>query len=360
MRLLACLLLLALPLSAEATPSLRDAFHAAVKVRKAENELKLLQALDDGSAIAAAAQEKSAAQLTQARIAFHSVLLADAEELEAWQAQLLREKSRPARSGRVLASLATMPVPASFQDPRHLAFLKAYLPEARAFSALEWQMITEWFGAGTQEAFLSWAFSLTEIQPEKSSVPSGVLLVEGAWRSPAGSTERELARELGASVMRLSAFEKTEEQAEDLKRQLLARTEPVVLVTTGEASAVVLAMLDLFPALRQHASLRGWVNVDGQLYGQGKLPAGRVPASVEQHVRADKDRMQLESLERPTPLGPGFPIVNLVSLGKGRPAPGSLRASLVAEGTSLFVKEAPAWRALSSALRQLSATPPRP
>jgi hypothetical protein len=163
----------------------------------------------------------------------------------------------------------------------------------------------------------------------------------------------------GLITLEISAFPSIDDQAEELRHSVLSLGEKnFVLVSDGEASAVVLKMLDLYPGLRDRENIRGWVNVSGRLYGRPeKKEKGRALASVADQFSADAlldlKRVRQESLLRSAPLGDGFPIVNILSLDNGRRPAENLREALVAEGSSWFVKGSSAKR-IESALPMLS------
>lgn len=322
-----CLLCLAPP-SARATASLRDAFHAQAAVKSAEEESRLLRALEADSKEA----EQAEARLTEARIRYHSIRQVDAEDLEPWQRELLDGKK-----------IARGPHP----NPQHLSFLQTYLPEARQFSAFEWQLVEQWFGNPTQEAFLRWAFAADEVAQEESKEDPPLLWIQNSHRimGSAAVAEEAAMKALGAEPLRLSAFARIEEQAEELRRQLVERSGSALLVSSGEASAVVLKMLDLHPGIRQNPHLLGWINVDGKLYGESsaRAPASSANANIEAEQRR---RLRRDAIERPTPLIDGFPIVNLVSTDKNHRPGRDLRPCLVPDGSTKIVSKGSAWKAL--------------
>jgi hypothetical protein len=349
MKLLALYLAL-LPLEASATASFQDAFHAYVKVRQIEEKLAITAINSQLDPVDQASELKTLnASLTEARIAFHSVARSDQEELEPWEKQVLArlEKKKPAK-----------------KEAAALPFLSSAFPNAKKFSALEWLALQEWFGQETQEEFLRQIFPMRELaRSTQSGNPSKIVWVLDPFRrllNPAERIEKADLEKLGASVtpVEISSFASVENQAEELRHFLLSKSsEPFVLVSSGEASAVVNKMLDLYPALRGHEMVVGWVNVNGRLFGKKTENSGRKLASVS--TRADQFEndallglklLHLESLERQPPLGQGFPILNLISSDqKFRPAM-NLREAIVAEGAVHTVKKGPAWKALRDAL----------
>jgi len=344
------LFLALLPLEASASASFQDAFHAYVKVRQIEEKLAVTaqnSQLDPVDQVAALKDLRS--NLTEAKIAFHGVGRSDQQELEKWEKSVLArvEKKKPAQ-----------------KEIEALPFLTASFPDAKKFSALEWLAVQEWFGQETQEEFLRHTFPMQELahsSPTKQQ-PKLVWVLDPFRRllNPAERIEKADLEKFSASVtpVEISSFASVENQADELRHFILSKSaEPFVLVSSGEASAVVNKMLDLYPALRGHEKVLGWVNVNGRLFGKKTESTGRKLASV--NTRADQFEseallglklLHLESLERQPPLGPGFPILNLISTEqKFRPAP-NLREAIVAEGAVHTVKKGPAWKALRDAL----------
>lgn len=352
-----------LPALAQATPSLEDAFYAYSNTRKLEQQVALLPAQADLNPDERITQARELdAALTEARIAFHAVLRSDREKLDPWETDLLEKVAAKKKTN--LTEL----------NPEHLRYLQASFPEAQNFSPLEWAVLEEWFGRPTQEAFLHWAFQAHELKAEKEENKAKLLVLADPFRRTGrkGSPTAEELKRRGheVEVLELSAFTKLDDLAEDLRRALTARDHsPAFLVSEGNGSALVLRMLDLYPRMRRSPALAGWVNVDGRLFGekaQGKSKQeGRSLASVseardpalrmEREARAGLDSLRWESLERPAPLGEGFPIVNLVSKKKGA----ALRESLVTEAQTWLVKDAPLSR-VGDALRSLSRPFSRP
>lgn len=333
MKLLALLLLF--PLTAPASP-LGEVFSAYVKVRQAEEGL-LLETQEE-------ARQKLSARLTEARIGFHDALEAE-HQWEDWEKPLLRriEKRSPAAN-----------------EPKAMAFLQANFTRPKELSPLEWQAIGEWFGNAAQEKFLRESFALQELPATKGEIPQLVWVKDPfrkLLRSPDSLDKSELEKiNPGLITLEVSAFPSIDDQAEELRHAILSLGEKnFVLVSDGDASAVVLKMLDIYPGLRDRENIRGWLNVSGRLYGRAekKEKKGRAPASVadqfSEGALLDLKRVRQDSLTRSTPLGGGFPIVNIISLDGGRRPAENLREALVAEGSSWFVKGSAAKR-IESAL----------
>lgn len=332
MKLLA--LLLFIPLSASASP-LGEVFTAHVKVRQAEEGL-VLETKEE-------ARQKFAANLTEARIEFQDALAAQ-EKWEDWEKALLHRVEK--RAGTAAAA----------NEAKAMAFLQANFTQPKELSPLEWQVIGEWFGKSTQEKFLRESFALQELPAAKGETQQ-IVWVKDPFRKllpslPDSLDKSELEKINPALItLEVSAFPNVDDQAEELRHSILSLGEKsFVLVSDGEASAVVLKMLDLYPGLRDRENIRGWVNVSGRLYGrpEKKEKKGRSIASVadqfSQGALLDLKRLRQDSLVRSAPLGDGFPIVNILSLDDARRPAENLREALVAEGTSWFVKGSAAKR----------------
>jgi len=339
------------PLAAQASTSMEEAFEAYVKVKQIEAKLSLAEQEESHQELAAA--------LTSAKIEFHSIARSDQEELESWERKALE---------RVVK---TKPAPKK-ADPEALAFLKKSFGEAKSLSVLEWQVVQDFFGRVTQESFLKESFGAGELASSQALGKNiKVVLILDPFRRLLGNKnalEREDLEKLNLSVdaVEISSFSSVENQADELRHYLLKRSnEPYVLVSSGEASAVVHKLLDLHPSFRTREELVGWVNADGRLFGRAPEPKekkGRKLASIEQS-RADRfesdalsglRQLRLESLERQAPLGLGFPILNLISTDESFRAAKNLRESIVADGSNLFIERGPAWKRIREALTQLN------
>lgn len=338
------------PLAAQASTSMEEAFDAYVKVKQIEAKLSLAEQEESRQELAAA--------LTSAKIEFHSIARSDHEELESWEKKALERVTK------------TKPAPKKV-DPEALAFLKKSFGDAKSLSVLEWQVVQEFFGRVTQESFLKESFGageLAKIAPSEKNIK--VILILDPFRRLLGSKdslEKKDLEELNLSVdaVEISSFASVENQAEELRHYLLKKSnESYVLVSSGEASAVVHKLLDLHPSFRTREELVGWVNADGRLFGRAPEPKenkGRKIASIE-HSRADRfesdalsglRQLRLESLERQAPLGLGFPILNLISTDESFRATKNLRESIVADGSNIFIGKGPAWKRIREAITQL-------
>jgi hypothetical protein len=160
-------------------------------------------------------------------------------------------------------------------------------------------------------------------------------------------------------TLEVSAFPKVDNQAEALRHSLMALgDQPILLLSGGDSSSLVLRMLDLYPGLREKENILGWVNVAGRLYGpKPAKKSGRALASVQSapdqfaaEVARDREILRQEALVRAAPLGQGFPIVNLITLSPEKRPAENLRESLITEGKTWFVEKGSAAQKIRFAL----------
>lgn len=331
------ILLFLAPALAKAS-SLEEAFTGYVKLRQLE-------------------EKGPSPELSQAHAGLPQLLQPDAE-LAGWQKALMQRVAlkKPARP-----------------EAEGLAYLEKTYPQARRLSPLEWEIIREWFGPQTQEAFLRSAFRISDLETEATATLTSAIkiiwVLDPYGRLYGDSTplkKQALEKDFPSlETLAITPFSQVENQADELKQFLLSQKQPFVLVSGGDASAIVHKTLDLYPGLRSLESLTGWVNVNGRLYGRAEKKApgkpGRGLASVQNSLPDQFESNALEGLkslrkervERATPLGKGFPILNLVS-ERSRPC-ANLREALVMEGTTWFVKKDEAWKSVRNALPLLNA-----
>lgn len=351
-------LLFTLPGAALAGSSFEDAFKKYLEVRSLEHELKGIEFRETDELTRAEKRRELAAAVTEKRIEFQAILRADMHEFTPWQLKVLARLNT--KNTRRLASLDAP----SDLDKNAVDYLSAAYPDAKKLSVIEWQAIGEWFGPRTQEAFLRIGFAM-EKAPRgtgKQETPPVVLVQSPFQRitTAAGtakyranerwlkSTEASLAQLKQAGikpvVLEVSAFNKIEEQAGELARNLKEKfPDGFVLVSAGDASAIVNKALDLHPELRQSERVLGWLNLNGRLYGLPAMPVDEKKKnplnSMERAAAAEMYRLNQEILAPTTPLGDGFPIVNLVATeGESRPA-ANLRESLVPDGRTFFTEK---------------------
>lgn len=361
MKAIAYLLLLLMPASlsaGEGSIAFRDAFRAYVNLRRLEEKSRLTDLrsdLEDGAR--RTLMRKLDAELTEARIDFQAFLRVGEKELSPWEKSVVRSAGKPRLKGA---------------DKTALDFLSfAYGKTARAWTPAEWQCATEWFGSGVSDSFLKITFGMEEVAsaPAPAGNTKTLLWINDPFSRYLTKDEAARAKALrdqetaelkhsGFQVQEVDVhpYARPDDQAEELRAELERRFQagPAILVSSAHASAVLLHTLDLNPQLLARGEIRGWVNVNGKLFGDEE--AARAPASISkadrQLVEARRELLPLraERLERQMPLNPKFPIVNVVSIsGKQRPG-GNLRDSLVPEGKSLYFQGDDATRAVSGAL----------
>lgn len=349
--------------------SFRDAFRAYAKVRELEEKSRITNGrtdLEQGQRLDLS--HKIAADLSAARIDFQAFLRPAEKGLSAWEREVLRN----AGSGKAHAAL----------DKAGLDFLsQAYGAKAKSWSPLEWETAGDWFGKATEDAFLKVVFGM-EALPASPGRAAGVtnlvwlsdplsryLSKDDADRLKAGRAAAKNRLEKQGFVvedLEIGAFTRLDEQAEELHLTLAQRIEDgpaFTIVSSGYASAVLLRALDLNPGLLVNPSIHGWVNVNGQLFGEG-APISRAPASLSKADRPLHDAwhelllLRQERLAAQPPLGAKFPVLNLVTLsGAHRPGP-NLRDSLLPEGKSVYVPSGDAIDSLRSALPLLQPRAP--
>lgn len=339
-----------------ASEAFRDAFRAYVKVRQVEEQSRILQQQTGWDEIVKKAElRKLSAMLTEARIDFHAVLEDEQKAFAPWELATLGKVAKLKKN-----KSKDLPPP-----------LAEIFPNARSFSVLEWQLVREWFGEKSQDAFLRDTFAGDSKKPEKKDSKVTVALINDPFvhMLPSGQrtqrkAEQQAARKqlekAGHTVheIALSLFTRMEDQAEELRLELMKEMEKgsFVIVSSGRSSAIVLRTFDLNPGLLSRSEIDGWINLNGQLYGEENTSKGRGLASITSADRQIKESQQLlltfqkESLERQPPLSAKFPVVNLVSAaGTARPAK-NLRENLIPEGKSFFFSAGNTWQEIKNYL----------
>jgi hypothetical protein len=337
--------LIALPLPCRGSEALRKAWMAKTKLEQAKEKAKLESLL--GDELDQEREERQRFLHSQIKVAqgeFRTALDAELTAFEPWERPLVEALRRGSKS----------PTP---EKKPALEFLREAFPQAHEWSPLEWRFVAEWFGVATQETFLRESFAAREWKPKSGSAtqklkilwvvdPYRKLLDPTQAQHPAQAESERLAR-LGheVKILELTAFDRVEDQVEELRNLFLAQhEEPFLLVSSGDASAIIYRTLDTYSGLRRNAKIQAWINLDGALYG--KAPAGGRKLASEPAVAAMPSerlttaaRRQMmvlyaQSIERRPPLGEGFKIVNFVS-GKlrGRKG-GNLRTAIVQGGTT--------------------------
>ncbi len=357
----AFIVLLCRPASAAST-AFTDAFHAYVQIRQLEEEEHMLPLRAELDAEASQAEgSRLAGKLTEARIAFHSVLQFDPLELSPWELATLKRMDRPHPK---------KPAPS---EANSLANLSESFPNARKFSPLEWQAFGEWFGISMQDTFLKQTFAISAAPAREPAAVKNTRLLWvddpfsrlipkneiARWKAERSATLAQLQKQgYATEEITLSSFARINDQAEDLQLSLEKYMEagPFLLLSSGHGSAVVMKTLDLHPAMLSKKEILGWLNLNGQLFGQTMESTFRKPAAEtkadRQTAEARHELMLLsrERAEHRLPLPAKFPIVNLVSFGgKSRPAM-NLRESLIPEGKSFFLSDGNSLRAIQALL----------
>jgi hypothetical protein len=307
--------------------------------------------------------QKIAAVLSEARIDFQAFLQPGTKGLSSWQLEILK------KAGSQKGATAV--------DRAGLDFLnRTYGSKAKAWAPVEWEVVGDWFGRPTEDSFLKSIFSMDSVPatPPTAGPPRAFVWVTDPLSRYLSKSEldranlehervkKNLAKQ-GISVedVEVAAFSSLDEQAEGLHLALAKRLTagtPFFLVSSGYASAVLNRTLDLNPLLLRSSPIKGWVNVNGQLFGEEcKSIRGLASISRADQPLSDTKRelalLREGRLSPQAPLGAGFPILNLVTLeGDHRPG-GDIRDSLMPEGKTLFVPTGDGFGALGSVIPQL-------
>ncbi len=261
-----------------------------------------------------------------------------------------------------------------------LKFLWELHPDPRALTVLEWKMLGIVVGENIRNTFLLTAFSpepwnntRAPAADAKSSFQGNTTELvyienEYQWNSAGNEIQRMMANlpepqvlkkgvarleKLGIKVhtMALSPFPNIDDQAHELEHsfEVLKRktSAPIIILSSGLASAVVYRWLDLHPENRDRSDIRAWINWNGRLYGvapgvhsaaalekaEKMLRHSRSPAAeTDWELAASVLKPQGETANPAVPLGPGFAVINFVPLaGKDHPAENP-REAIVPEG----------------------------
>lgn len=366
-RLLLLTLLLQIPTwSASAEENtFQQAFRTYVEVKSLEQELALLPFRTNKEEEEKEQERKKiSAALTQRRIEFQNNLT----------------PSNPSTFEKLLfISLRvgnTRPLPTK----ESLDYLAQHFPAGKKMSAMEWQVIRDWFGNTVQESFLKVHFEMAKMNasakgPESTQLKL-VYLVDPYKKLRDKKTQKNFKQDsIRPNQIVVSAFNKIDEQADETYRLLRDNysEEPIAIVTSGESSAIFFRALDLHPELRHFKSIKAWVNADGRLYGimpeksyLNAVSENRSPASmkkinpsdaIEIETLGELFRLHSETRLRPLPVGKGFPIFNIVSFDEKFRATQNLSESMVQEGSSYYVEKGPAINAVGEILSQLENEP---
>lgn len=358
--------LLALGPSAQASDSFRDAFTSYTKLRYLEHKKALLPIIGMEGEEAAATSQKLSSDITQTRIDFFAVAKQDAKLLSDWELRVLH---RVEKGGKADDSVA---------DKQALDFLTREFPKNKILSLSEWDVVREWFGRKTEEALLKISFQAQEL-PKATAKGEGqrvILVRTHSDESPKGQTKADflaLKSQLQAAgfvleLLEISPFAKADDQATELLQQISQRAgkSAAILVSQGQAGSVIYRALDIYPGLRKNPSLAGWVNLNGKVYGEAPS-TGRALASLStldpitasaNESKVERQRLYREYMQHSPPLLQGFPIMNLVSLEQAHRPKGSLRESVVPEGTTWITHAGKPERSLPDALSLISQAAP--
>ncbi|MGZ3694435.1 MAG: hypothetical protein ACXWQO_09640 [Bdellovibrionota bacterium] len=345
---------------AKPSSSMQDAFYAYAKMRRLQHLNELLPFADEEEDAKLKEAQKLSAELSQARIDFYAIARSDQELLSAWEQGVLK---RLEKQGKAPSAI----------DKDALDFLSSAFPKAKSFTLVEWEIVREWFGKKTEEAFLKTTFAAREL-PAKNAIPKGdgatVLWVstyspENSLTEKAGQKNETLRLKKSLieagykfEILELSPFARADDQATELVQAISQRKdEPVILVSENKAGAVIYRALDILPGLRKNTKITGWVNLNGYLFGEAP-DVKRAPASLASDPIAastaegkiESYRLYRENIEQTPPLVKGFPILNVISLeGKNRRT-SSLRESVVPDGSTWLAPAGTPTLALPSAL----------
>jgi hypothetical protein len=365
------LLLAVFPLQALATPeAFSESFRAYVKVRGLEEEKALIsERVDLDPKSRELRSQELGRQLMQARQYFKNSL--QAEQLSPW------EKDR-------LEDMTALPMDKAAKmdkvDPTSLEFLAKAFPQPKQLSPLAWKTLIDAFGPTTQRAFLRSTFQVEDLKPAPPAPGAKEITLlwisnpferylskqEASSRKSAVSRAQQELKQAGYKVeqLELSPYGRLDDQAEELRSALDTRLEKgkVLLVSSEEGSAVLRHALDLNPRLLRDNSILGWINVNGRLFGHAIDRAPRNPASVNTKNTArpqEEAERELHALHResqlpPSPLGAGFPVMNLLESDAFN-ATGGWIESVEAEGRTLLAPPGTAEEALAMALPAISA-----
>ena len=344
----------------EFSPAFRDSFLTFSRMRQLEDRaagLRDRKDLEEEERRLHLDQLK--AELTAARIDFHAA--ARDKTLSPWERKILNRASH---------------VSSPALDPTALQFLtETYLPSAKTWSPAEWQYAGEWFGKGTEDAFFRLVFSVEKLPPESPNPASEAVLVwiqdpfekllpkdELSHRKAERNAASARLQRLGISVeeLGLEMYSRIDDQAEAVHLALTSRLEkgPVILLSSDHGSAVLLRALDLNPGLLGHSGIRGWINLNGKLFGDEALTS-RSPASLtkaDQQLADAKREFHIlrdERFSRQAPMSTKFPVLNLLSAGGPRRPGVHLRDSILPEAKTMFIEAGDVPAALGAALPAL-------
>lgn len=243
---------------------------------------------------------------------------------------------------------ARKPVKMSFAE------LQTSLSDQKKFSALEWRIAREWFGAKNTMELQKKTFPVAKNSQQLAQIlqKEKTLWILDPYRkilASEGTAEPEMLKKEfpNIEIVELSPYGNAESQAEELKNILHKRLhQKINLVSSGGASSIVLKTLDLHPSLLANSNIAAWINVDGQLYGAKAKKSRELASAVDtfqEKVLVGVRLQYLESLERSPALGDGFPIINVLFQKNGQDL---WREKVLSEGEIVELKSWQEWKAL--------------
>lgn len=279
--------------------------------------------------------------------------------------------------------------------------------KAALLAPLEWQAIRDVYGKNVEEQLVSEAFAVkTWPTAPNTVVPSESVRVvwvndpyanlsadlhakafdELATISEKSLTQKDLEPIIQSGVtvdqLYVSDYETLESQSAELFRQLQVKylaqdsSTRILLLSSGQGSAIVYELLDRYPELRQEEKIAGWVNWNGLLYGMPMRESlyqktaqriqkhnTRALASVAtpweltpaQKFYDELTQAQMQRQQKILPLGPGFKIWSFIPAVSEARANPELREAIIADGeTWLWEKQQKPASVLSSLLENIS------
>jgi hypothetical protein len=275
-------------------------------------------------------------------------------------------------------------------DPTYLSYLQQRFTQAQAarLSPLEWQAIRDIYGQQTEEALLQTNFVTKHWRNDETTNHANknmrIVWIQDPYVSlapdlreknfPEFATICQKSLDLkdfsttnnaGVTVDKIfiSDYESLESQSAELLRQLQVKyfsedyAPQILIVSSGQASALVYELLDRYPELRKEQKIAGWVNWNGLLFGMPlresqyqqtaqriKAQNGRALATVAtpweitpaQKMYVELTQGQLVRQQKILPLGKGFPIWSIVPARAEDRASPELREAIVADGETWF------------------------
>lgn len=268
---------------------------------------------------------------------------------------------------------------------------------AKKFSPLRWQAIRDVYGVEVEEKLLQDSFltkAWTSNGQQKNQYKSAaeqieIVWIEDPWLAVADELGQKSMNEyaklaqktlsardiselsnsgLKITPITISSYESLESQAAELLHTLRTKyleeaKHQIVILSSGQASAIVHELFDLNPELRSNRNISAWINWNGRLQGmplRESIFAEFTSANKDRKARAlasiatpaeltpqfklfrELTQAQLSRGDITLPLGEGFPIYSVVPRDAAERSSPELRESLVVDGTNLLVDGAAA------------------